>query len=285
MRASTPVIAVVLVVVLVASLAGCRVQRGGQSRSQAQQELSIYIPCGMLLPFVEAIKGFEQRHPGVRIKATYDNAAILVDKIVEQGDRPDLFVSPGSRELAVLEEKGLVEPGSKRALGSYEVVLIVPRGNPAGVKGWEDLTKPEVKSISVGDPDRNSVGYYSRQGLQKLGLWDKILPKMIFTHDAVEAYTAVSQRKVDAAFSYLTCPLSSNPEKLSKEKVEVIVKLPRDTYEEAKVFIAQFKTSKQKGLAAQFADYLLEPAVQQMLAEKGLPNERASSDLVVPPKG
>ncbi len=228
----------------------------------------------MLLPFTEAISRFEKAHPGMKVKGTYDNAGILLRMITDKGDRPDLFVSPGSREVAVLAEAGLIEASSERTLGSYKVVLIVPRENPAKVGSWADLRKREVKSIATADPDRNSIGYYARQGLTKLGLWNSIKPKLILTEHAVDAYTLVSQKKVQAAFSYLTCPMTSNPEKLSAERVLVVDTLPPDTYEEARVIIATLKGSRNRALAKQFTDYLLRPEVRTMLSEKGLPHER-----------
>lgn len=273
---------------VLAATGGCQVHRvdSGSSPGQQKQQLSVFVPCGMLLPFHETIGRYEKDHPDVKVNATYDNAATLVRMITEKGARPDLFVSPGCCEVAVIERAGLIEPGSRHTLGSYEVVLLVPRGNPAGVHSWADLRKPAVKNISVGDPDRNSIGYYSRQGLTKMGLWEAIKPKMILTVNAVDAYTNVSQAKVQAAFSYLTCPLTSNPEKLSKEKVEIVDTLPRDTYDKATVVIATLNTSKNKALAAEFVDYLLRPEVQALLQEQGLPNERQAAPIPgAAPKG
>mgnify|MGYP001028470293 CR=1 FL=1 len=272
-------VAALSVALLVGSAFGCRVRRvvSGPAGGKDQQQLSIFVPCGMLIPFHEAISRYRKGHPGVKVKATYDNAAKLVRAIVEKGARPDLLVSPGCCEVGVIERAGLVQPGSQHTLGSYEVVLVVPRGNPAGVYSWADLRKGTVKNISVGDPEHNSIGHYARQGLSRMGLWKAIEPKMIFTEDAVEAYQNVSQGKVQAAFSYLTCPLTSNPEKLSKEKVEIIAKLPADTYDKATVVIATLNTSKNKALASQFVEYLFQPEVQALLEEKGLPNERRAA--------
>jgi molybdate transport system substrate-binding protein len=268
------IIALVLVLLL-AGATGCRVRRVSTSPSTTpKRTLSVYVPCGMVLPFNHAIKQFEKEQPGLKVKAEYDNAGILVSRIVERGERPDLFVSPGDREVGVLQEAGLIEEGTMRALGSFQVVLIVPRDNPAGVHSWQDLRKPTVKNIGVANPDSNSIGHYVRQGLRKMALWDAIRPKMILTDDAVDAYAMVSQSKVQAAFSYLTCPLQSNPEKLSKEKVRIADTLPEHLYDEARVIIAVLKTSQNKQLADQFTDYLLRPDVQNLLAEHGLPNER-----------
>jgi len=274
----TVLLALAAVLLMVAVL-GCRVVKGpaaGTAGPQAghKQQVSIYIPCGMLLPFNDALKQFEAENPGVKVAATYENSGTLVRMITDKGDRPDLFVSPGCCEAQVLETRGLVKKEDTRTLGSYEVVLIVPKGNPAGVQSWEDLRKPSVKTISVANPDWNSIGHYARQGLTKMGIWDSIKGKMFFTEHAVDAYANVSQRKADAAFSYLTCPLTSNPEKLSSEKVDVVAKLPPDTYDVPTVVIAMLATSKNKPLAREVMEYLLQPDVQALLEKEGLPNER-----------
>ncbi len=244
--------------------------------------MSIYVPCGMLIPFNDALKQFESQNPGVKVAATYENSTTLVRMITDKGHRPDLFVSPGCCEAQVLETRGLVKKENTRTLGSYEVVLIVPKGNPAGVQSWEDLRKPAVKTISVANPDFNSIGHYARQGLTKMGIWDSIKGKMLFTEHAVDAYANVSLRKADAAFSYLTCPITSNPEKLSAEKVDIVAKLPPETYDVPTVVIAMLDTSKNKPLARKVMDYLLEPQVQALLEKEGLPNERKAATPGVP---
>ena len=266
-----------LVAVSAAAL-GCRVERAAQPAPRAAGEVvSIYVPCGMILPFDAASKKFEEENPGVDVKATYDNAGILVRKIVEKGERPDLFVSPGARELGVLEEKGLVKAGSKQALGSYEVVLLVYKGDKSGVRTWEDLRKDAMKTIATANPDANSIGWYARQGLQKMGIWKDIEPKLILTEHASEAYAMVSQGKVQAAFSYRTCPAESNPEKLDVQKVDIVAELPRGLYDPAQVLIGQLKEGKSPQLAAKLSAFLMRPDIQAVLAENGLPNERQSS--------
>jgi molybdate transport system substrate-binding protein len=274
-------------VLLVAVVFGCRVERGpaagaAGSKAGGKQQVSIYVPCGMLLPFNDALKQFEKENPGVKVAATYENSGTLVRMITDKGERPDLFVSPGCCEAQVLETRGLVKKEDTRTLGSYEVVLIVPKGNPAGVRSWEDLRKPSVKTISVADPDWNSIGHYARQGLTKMGIWDSIKGKMLRTEHAVDAYTNVSQGKAEAAFSYLTCPITSNPEKLSSEKVDIVTKLPPDTYDVPTVVIAMLDTSKNKPLARKIMEYLLEPEVQALLEREGLPNERKAATPGVP---
>jgi molybdate transport system substrate-binding protein len=222
---------------------------------------------------IRAIDAFTKQ-TGIAASGVYDNTMVLVNRIVDKGERPDIFISPGGYEVHFLADKGIVEPDSGVAIGSYVIELVVPKGNPAGVKSLEDLTKPEVKSIGLGNPDTNSIGYFTRQSLQNLGLWDKISKKVSASEHPVMSFEWVVKGTVQATFSFNACPLESNPEKLAKQNVEVIQELPDDSYDIPAVTVVILKGAAHKDAAQKFVKFLREESTLKMLAENGLPNQR-----------
>jgi len=267
----------VCAVTLSAATVGCQVKRApAQPANREAGEptaLSVYIPCGMVLPFQAVIEQF-QKVQAIKVKPKYDNSNVLVRLISDKGHRPDVIISPGVQEVRFLEDRGLIDSASKRYFGSYTIVLLVPKGNPARVRSLADLAKPAVKAIALGDPQINSIGYYAKQSLANLGLYERVKHKLVPTEHPVDAYKMVSQGQVEAAISYRTCPLESNPEKLQASRVEIVAEFPRESYEPAAVTAAILKGAAHHAEAEKFLQFLLQEETQKTLAQNGLPNER-----------
>lgn len=82
--------------------------------------------------------GFEARHPA--LDAVHANGGSQVLRLqIEQGAPADVFVSANRAHVDALVDAGrAVDP---RAVAQSELVIIVPRDNPADVQGFEDLAR------------------------------------------------------------------------------------------------------------------------------------------------
>lgn len=263
------------ILVLAGLLVGCQqsAQTGGSTTTTtagADDKVYVYIPCGMREPFDHAVKMFNESHPGIPVKAYYDNAVVLVRKI-KGGDRPDLMISPGEIEMKALIDAGIVAPEAVTPIGTYTLALIAPRENPAAVKTVQDLTKPAVRSIAIGEPTQNSVGYYARQSLEKLGLWEKVKGKVVFPEHALDVISFAAMKKVDAVLAYETCPLQSAPEKASKDRLIILGVIPAEMHSPIMVKVGVLKESKYPERAAEFAKFLTTEAIQAEFQQTGLP--------------
>jgi molybdate transport system substrate-binding protein len=251
---------------------GCQgAQQSGQQGSAAKQEkIYIYVPCGMREPFDRAIRMFNEKHPGIPVQAYYDNAVVLVRKI-KGGDRPDLVVSPGEVEMKALVEAGPVDAATVTDIGTYTLALVAPSDNPAGVSGLQDLTKPSVKSIAIAEPTENSVGYYAKQSLESLGIWEKVKGKIVHPEHALDVVTFSAMSKVHAALAYETCPLQSAPEKASKDSVKVVSVVPAESHSPIIVRAGMLKESPNPERSKAFLKFLLSEEVQAEFQASGLP--------------
>jgi molybdate transport system substrate-binding protein len=54
-----------------------------------------------------------------------------------------------------------------------DLVLVVPRGNPAGVHGPGDLARPEVRRVALAG-ERVPAGKYATQALRAAGVFDRL---------------------------------------------------------------------------------------------------------------
>ena len=241
------------------------------SATQSAREVHLFVPCGMIVPF-NRLKAEFERQTQMKLRITYDNGVALVRRIREKGERPDILVAPGELEIRQLVQEGFIDPKSVVTFGTFELILVVPARNRAGIHSLDDLLKPSVRRIVIADPKLNSVGYYAQQALMNLGLWGKLKGKIITHWHAQEAVNYVCMGRVDAGIYYATCPFESAPEKVFSPTYKIVAKLPKDSYPPIKVQAGMLKASKNKTAAARFLRFLLEPTTQKLLAELGIPN-------------
>jgi len=231
----------------------------------------------MQMPFMELKKVFEEQNPGVNVRLVLDGAHVIAKRVVDQGDRPDVVVSPGGVELEPLLTAKLVAETDTRRFGQYELMLFVPRANNAHVNTIQDLVSGRVKTIAVADPKLTSIGRYTREGLQNLGIWEKIKSRVIVTGDASMTYKHVASSKADASFAYRSCPLKTAPEKIEYSKVSVLEPMPPDAYGPAYATAVVLKDSPQRQLATAFVDMLVAPEGQAVLRKFDMPALKPST--------
>jgi len=246
--------------------AGCKPAKTGS------KTVTIYVPCGMEMPFMDLEKRFEEAHQGVDIRLLLDNSHILTERIADKGERPDAVVSPGGHELAKLIDAGLVKASEIRRFGQYDLCLFVPRANTAGIKRIEDLTSDAVKVIAVADPDKTSIGHFTVETLKNAGIWDVIQPKVLPPFSSLPPSPPFSPSLSYSSFAYRSCPLKTAPDKLEYCKVRIIQSVPNDLYGPAYASAVVLKTAPNPGLAEAFIDMLLSENGQAILRAYELPS-------------
>jgi molybdate transport system substrate-binding protein len=257
-----------LVVALVA-LVGC----GGKKPAvKASNQLLVLVPCGMEMPFDDLAKAFEQKNPGLDVRVELEVAQGLAKRITDVGQRPDVVVSPGGVELEPLIEQGFVKKDALAHLGIYDLMLFVPRANKANVTNMESLLQDSVKVVAVADPDKTSIGRFTKEALVKKGLWDKLKDKIVITGSASDTYAHVSRGKADASFAYRSCPLKTAPDKLQYSRVRILEEVPKSLYGPAYVTAAPLVDPPNPEKAREFIALLLSKEGQDMFRKYDLPS-------------
>ncbi|MDP2910896.1 MAG: molybdate ABC transporter substrate-binding protein [Candidatus Omnitrophota bacterium] len=251
------------------------------STSYKRQPLEIYVPCGMIVPFQEAIKSFVKENPGANIKPSFETGSILVRLILNKGKRPDIFVSTGATEMKNLVEKSLIDTETLKEFGKFNLVLYTSSSNPANITNLNDLIKPEVKIIAISDPRFNSVGSYAEEALQNAGIWGSIKDKLVLTDSPIQALTFVASGKAQAGIHYDTCPFDTAPEKIDSETLKVVQKIPAQYHNRIVSEIALLKEAKNKKLGAMFIQFLTGAKGQEILKKSGIETPHPS----LSPKG
>src|SRR5262249_42357566 len=138
---------------------------------------------------------------------------------IEQGAKVDVFAAADNKHMAALDKAGALAAPAKIFVRN-EPVIVVPKGNPAGVEKIDDL--PKAKRLVIGTADV-PIGTYTLQILDKatakLGkdFKDKVMAQVVSRELNVRQILAkVTLGEADAAVVYRTDALTA------KDKLEVI---------------------------------------------------------------
>ena len=135
-------------------------------------------------------------------------------------------------------EKGLLDPGSVEVVGYIHLALLVPEGNPKGVKGLMDALERGDVRLAVGNPEHVTAGVLAFQLFRSLGVEDEVWRlvsegRVVLAGSASEAANLVLTGAVDAALTFNVYE-ALNPERLDSVpdplvesvRAEVVVALP-----------------------------------------------------------
>ncbi len=109
-------------------------------------------------------------------------------KQIEQGAPADVFLSADLQWMDYLQEKDMLEPGTRADLLGNRVALIVPANSPVkSVNITPDLDLAALLGkdglLSVGDPAHVPVGIYAKQALEHLKLWPQVEKRIAAAKD------------------------------------------------------------------------------------------------------
>ena len=196
----------------------------------------------------ELIPMFEAQYPGVIVTGVYDSSGKLQTQI-EEGLEADVFMSAATKQMDALNEKGLIAEDTIADLLENKIVLIVPKGNEAGLEAFEDIEK--ASSIALGDPASVPAGQYAEEALTSLGIWDRIQDKVSFGTNVTEVLNQVAASSADAGIVYATDAASM------AEQVDVIAEAPEGSLKKKVIYpVAVLKGSAHSEEAADFVEFL-----------------------------
>ncbi len=165
-------------------------------------------------PIIEAF----QRREGVAVTTVFNGCGILtaqmraMQKNHESGF-PDVYMACDVYYLQTVHE--LFQEAVN--VSNTDIVIVVAKGNPKGIRGLADLAKPGVR-LAIGQPDQCTIGVLSRRLLEAEGLYQKLLADNVVTQTATSALLVpnVTTGAVDAVLAYATDTLAE------RDKLDVV---------------------------------------------------------------
>jgi molybdate transport system substrate-binding protein len=139
----------------------------------------------------------------IQVEYNFAASSILARQI-EEGAPADLFFSADEAKMDQLQQKGLIDPVTRRDQLSNTLVIIVPSDSRATVNGPADLRSAAFGRIALADPAAVPAGIYARDYLQKVHLWEALAPKVQPMANVRAALAVVESGDADAGFVYAT---------------------------------------------------------------------------------
>lgn len=223
-------------------------------------DLTVSAAASLTNAFKEIGPAFEAANPGTRVQFNFGASGALLQQIAK-GAPVDVFASADQETMDQAQKQKLIDASKRRNFVSNSLVVIVPASATKVPGGLTDLTQTGYPRIAIGLPASVPVGRYTKNYLEKVGLWSIFEKKMVGANTVRQALDYVARGEVDAGFVYST-DAALMPDKV---KVAFVVRLQ----EPILYPVAPIGSSKNAAAARAFVEYLLSPAAQSILAKHG----------------
>ena len=214
-----------------------------------------------LTDVLQALAPVYQKQTGDTLVFNFGSSSILARQI-QEGAPVDFFISADELKMDQLQRAHLIVNASRRSILSNALVIVVPVDSHGTITSPADLASRSVKSIALAEPGTVPAGIYAKQYLRKLGLWPKVVGKVIPTDNVRGALAAVESGNVDAGIVYKTDALISKGVRVAYEVA--VAEGPAISYPAAVI-----GDSKQQQAAQQFLEFLQSPAAQEIFRKYG----------------
>lgn len=184
---------------------------------------------------------------GGKVRFNFAGSNTLARQILA-GAPADVFFSADEAQMDVLAGKGLIDCSTRKdLLGNTLVIVSAPGGPP--IIDVSDLSGASIRRISVGNPMAVPAGVYAKQYLEKEGLWEGLLGKLVPAENVRAALAVVESGNAEAGIVYMSDASISN-------KVKVAIEIPAEAGPSIVYPVALVSGSRHGVTAKKFLDRL-----------------------------
>ena len=198
---------------------------------------------------------FEQLAPDARFNfAGSDELATQL----REGARADVYAAASPRYPGELFDEGIVD--APVVFATNRLVLVVPSGNPAGIRGLDDVAAADVRLVVGGEGV--PIGDYTRELLERAQRLD-VLERVVSEEEDVKGVLAkVALSEADAGFVYATDARAAGDD-------VVAVELPSELQARIEYPAAVVRDTKRRAAARRFVELLRSARGQATLRAAG----------------
>jgi molybdate transport system substrate-binding protein len=213
--------------------------------------VTVFAAASLTESFTTIGKQFEAAHPGTTVTFNFAGSSALATQI-SQGAPADVFASASPKNLAPVTDAGPPVTFVKNQL-----VIAVAKGNPEGIKGLADLTKPGLRVALCAEAV--PCGAAATKALAAAGV---TLRPVTLEQDVKAALSKVKLGEVDTALVYRT------DAKAASTAVDA-VEFPESAKAINDYPIVVLKSAKNPAGAQAFVDFVLSADGARVLTEAG----------------
>ncbi|MFP4207397.1 MAG: molybdate ABC transporter substrate-binding protein [Wenzhouxiangella sp.] len=193
-------------------------------QSAFADRVTVFAAASMTNALVEVKQRFEAatRHELVVSLA----ASSALARQIQQGAPADIFIPANPSWMDVLEQDGLIEPGSRFDLLNNTMVLIAHGTQAAPVALGPELDLLELLAggrLAMALVEAVPAGIYGKAGLESLGLWAAVEASVAQTDNARAALALVARGEAPFGIVYAT-------DAVAEDRVSVVATFPPTTH-------------------------------------------------------
>jgi ABC-type molybdate transport system substrate-binding protein len=154
---------------------------GALDRMQREAGLILWLAGNQFFAMDSVVRAFQAQNPGIAVGLITLPPGLLLEAIEKGGwsyqgkrypGRPDVYASVSLGHLKQLKQAGLMD---RYAIYMHnEMVLMVAKGNPKGIRGIGDLARADVRSSMPNPVNEGIMQFYARKVLERHGLWQAL---------------------------------------------------------------------------------------------------------------
>jgi molybdate transport system substrate-binding protein len=156
---------------------------------------------------VTEIGGIFSQRNHLSFRPSFASSSTLA-KQIENGAPADVYISANMKWMNYLEEKQMIETGTRIDLLSNRLVLIVPADSSVNriqiAPGFDLLKIVGDSRLSMGDPNHVPAGIYGKQALKRLGVWVTVERHVARSKDVRAALALVERGEAPVGLVYAT---------------------------------------------------------------------------------
>jgi molybdate transport system substrate-binding protein len=248
---------------LAALVAACVVPLAASAQQQAHDQSILIFAAASMKNALDEVDAAFAKQAGIAVVASYDASSALM-KQIEQGAPADIFISADLKWMDYGSQKQLIDDKTRVNLLGNKLVLIAGKDsklNKVTIEPGLDLASLAGEGrIATGDVRAVPVGIYAKAGLQKLGLWDAVEPKLAMVGNVRAALVLVARGEAPLGIVYAT-------DAKVEPAVKVIATFPDDSHEPIVYPVAATRTAKPS--AALYLAFLRSAAARAIFEHYG----------------
>lgn len=153
----------------------------------------------MLRPAIEKTIGLFEQREGCSVTRVYNGCGILVAQM-QTGAQPDLYFACDLSFMSQVKER--FEPAVDVSVN--QLVILVPKGNPKGIKSLKDMAKPGLK-LGVGHEKQCALGQLTQETLRQSKLESEVMKNVVVqTPTGDMLVNQLRTGSLDAVIAYVT---------------------------------------------------------------------------------
>ena len=242
---------------VIAVFAACLCARGGRAA-----DLTVFAAASLQNAMV-AIADVWNAETGGTLTLSFAGSSALARQ-VRAGAPADLVILANTPWMDTLESAGDIVPATRNDLLTNRLVVIAPHGAEASLDPYNGAAfeaRLGQGRLALALVDAVPAGIYAKSALEQLGLWPRVMDRVVQTDNVRVALALVAARAATMGIVYATDARANN-------RVTIIANIPPDTHAPILYPIAATRIGNAQAARA-FLNFLHGPQAQAIFTDHG----------------